>query len=469
VPVSNGALVNDVHSQLNATRVHRVARATDLDELCAAIREARSEGRAVSVAGGRHAMGGQQFGTDTVLIGTTAMARILAFDAERGLVEAQAGIQWPALIGRLVEAQRGQGHQWGIVQKQTGADRLSLGGALAANVHGRGLRLKPIVGDVESFVLVGADGEPVRCSRDENAELFRLAIGGYGLFGIIASVTLRLSPRQKVQRVVELLDVRDLVAAVERRIAEGFLYGDLQFATDEHGDDFLRRGIFSCYRPVDPGTPMPAVERQLTAEDWTNLIYLSHADRRGGVDAYTAFYLASSGQLYWSDTHQLSEYVDGYHLWLDRQLGTPKATEIITEIYVPRPALPGFLDDVRDDFRQHEVELIYGTIRFVERDEETFLAWAREPYACVIFNLHTPHSPDGIERSARTFQRLIDLAIRYGGSYYLTYHRFATRAQVEACYPRFAEFLRLKRRYDPEERFQSDWYRHYRGMFADAL
>ena len=67
------------------------------------------------------------------------------------------------------------------------------------------------------------------------------------------------------------------------------------------------------------------------------------------------------------------------------------------------------------------------------------------------------------------FRRLIDLAIRYHGGYYLTYHRFATRTQVETCYPQFPEFLRLKRKYDPKERFQSDWYRHYRVMFADVL
>jgi hypothetical protein len=40
---------------------------------------------------------------------------------------------------------------------------------------------------------------------------------------------------------------------------------------------------------------------------------------------------------------------------------------------------------------------------------------------------------------------------------------------VEAAHPRFVEFLRLKRRWDPEERFQSDWYRHYRAMFANVL
>jgi hypothetical protein len=113
--------------------------------------------------------------------------------------------------------------------------------------------------------------------------------------------------------------------------------------------------------------------------------------------------------------------------------------------------------------------MIYGTIRLIEKDEESFLVWAKEPFACVIFNLHTVHTPQGLSRSERDFRRLIELAIGYGGSYYLTYHRFATRAQVERCYPQFPEFLSLKRKYDPEERFQSDWYRHYKAAFAGAL
>ena len=54
-------------------------------------------------------------------------------------------------------------------------------------------------------------------------------------------------------------------------------------------------------------------------------------------------------------------------------------------------------------------------------------------------------------------------------SYYLTYHRWARRDQVEWCCPQFAEFLRRKRAHDPDELFQSDWYRHYRAMFADRL
>jgi FAD/FMN-containing dehydrogenase len=124
--------------------------------------------------------------------------------------------------------------------------------------------------------------------------------------------------------------------------------------------------------------------------------------------------------------------------------------------------------DAAADFRRHRVDAIYGTVRLIRRDDETFLAWARDDYACVIFNLHVRHDPAGQEHSADAFRRLIDLAIARGGSYYLTYHRHATRAQVEACHPRFGEFLALKRRHDPDERFQSDWYRHYRRAFATA-
>jgi hypothetical protein len=69
----------------------------------------------------------------------------------------------------------------------------------------------------------------------------------------------------------------------------------------------------------------------------------------------------------------------------------------------------------------------------------------------------------------RNFRRIIDRAIEHGGNYFLTYHRWAERRQIESCYPRFVNFLRLKRPYDPQERFQSEWYRHYKSMFAHRL
>jgi hypothetical protein len=211
-------------------------------------------------------------------------------------------------------------------------------------------------------------------------------------------------------------------------------------------------------------------QKQLSDENWRQLLYLAHADPKKAFEKYSEYYLSTNGQLYWSDTHQLSIYPDNYHREIDEKTHAPyAASEIIAEIDVPRALLKGFFDEVREDFRKNKVELIYGTVRLIERDDESFLPWAKQPYACTIFNLHTVHTPEGIQGSSDTLRRLIDMAAKRGGAYYLTYHRDATRRQVESCYPQFAEFLRLKKKCDPEERFQSDWYRAYKKMFADSL
>ena len=434
------------------------------------VRGARKDGNVISVAGGRHAMGGQEFATDTLLIETRKLNRALNLDRKNGILEVEAGIEWPELNNGYLALQNGDSQTWGIAQKQTGADRLTMAGTIAANAHGRGLKMKPFISDVESFVLVAATGTAHTCKRTQNPELFRLVRGGYGLFGVVTSLRLRLVPRTKVERVVEIRAVDDLIPAFEKRIADGFQYGDFQFCIEPTSEDFLRKGVFSCYRPVPFDTPIPTTEKQRTDENWRQLLYLAHPDEKQAFDRYAEYYLSTNGQVYWSDLHQLSIYPDNYHRDIDAKLHAPvPATEIITEIDVPRPALAGFLEEVRKDFRKNQTELIYGTVRLIERDDQSFLPWAKRSYACTIFNLHTVHSPAGLQRSADTFRRLINTAARRKGTYYLTYHRDATRGQLESGYPQFAEFLRRKKKYDPEERFQSDWYRHYRTMFADSL
>jgi len=469
-PEPDSILVNDIHSQLNSTRVLGISEPKSLEDVQSLVRAARKDRRVISVAGGRHAMGGQQFGADTMLIDIRKLSRVLNLDSKNGIMEVEAGIEWPELIDGYLSLQNGNGQSWGIAQKQTGADRLTMAGTIAANAHGRGLKMKPFVSDVESFVLVDATGTAHMCSRTENSELFRLVHGGYGLFGVVTSVQLRLARRKKVERVVEIRTVDDLIVAFEKRIADGFQYGDFQFSIEHASEDFLHKGVFSCYRPVSMDTPIPPTEKQLTDENWRQLLYLAHTDEKQAFNRYADYYLSTNGQVYWSDLHQLSIYPDNYHRQIDDKLHAPfPATEMITEIDVPRPALKGFLDEAREDFRKNSVALIYGTVRLIERDDETFLPWAKQPYACTIFNLHTVHSPEGLKRSEYAFRRLIDMAARRGGTYYLTYHRYATRNQVESCYPQFAEFLRLKKKYDTEERFQSNWYRHYRAMFAENL
>lgn len=258
---------NDVHSLLNPTRVARVVHPVNEAEVSAAIVQAAHEGLAVSVCGARHAMGGQQFGAGTVLLDLSQAKCIGAVDPEQGVVEVGAGVTWPELVEELLTQQAGAAQVWSIRQKQTGADDLTLGGSLGANAHGRGLSMQPIVDDVEAFTLVQAEGEVVRCSRTQNQDLFSLAIGGYGCFGVIISICLRLGPRLKLERVVEVTTDDRLLEALEERIAAGHLYGDFQFSIDERSADFLLRG---CSQATDRS--LPTKRCQNSAGTWSGAI-----------------------------------------------------------------------------------------------------------------------------------------------------------------------------------------------------
>jgi FAD/FMN-containing dehydrogenase len=107
-------------------------------------------------------------------------------------------------------------------------------------------------------------------------------------------------------------------------------------------------------------------------------------------------------------------------------------------------------------------------VRLIKKDEESFLAWAQQDFACIIFNLHTEHDEQGITRSSDAFRALIDLALSFDGSYFLTYHRWARREQIEQAYPMFSAFLEKKEEFDPSHRFQSEWWRHHNKLFKHS-
>ena len=111
--------------------------------------------------------------------------------------------------------------------------------------------------------------------------------------------------------------------------------------------------------------------------------------------------------------------------------------------------------------------MTYGTIRFIEKDQDSFLAWARESWVCIVCNLHVVHSKEGIEKVKKDFANLLDRVIEFGGCFYLTYHKWISKAQVESAYPQFHDFLMLKEKYDPSGVFQSDWYRYFKEMYSE--
>jgi len=452
-------IVNDVHSKLNATRhktIFYIESGRQVQELLVSKEFADSS---FCIAGGRHSMGGQQFLEEGLMLDTSRLKRIVDFCPRRGLSTVQSGMLWADLVAELTKLNKMHRSHWSIIQKPTGADDISIGGSLAANIHGRVLGRKPFIADIEKFTAILADGQRINVSRRENSDLFSLAIGGYGMLCFIEDITIKLMPSRKLMRKVELLGSEALIARVEKAIKDGALYGDFQFCIDSTSDTFLTQGILSTYHPLADATEYATSNLKLSETNWRELLRLAHVDKERAFSEYSRHYQRTHGQVYESETFQLSLYVPDYHDAIDENCQSScKASEMITELYVPKLKLHEFLTMAKAALRQNRADIIYGTVRMIEKDDESFLPWSREDYACIIFNLHINHNAASISRARHSFRTLIDIAIQQGGSFYLTYHAYATRQQILAAYPQVHEFIAQKFRFDPEGRFASTWF-----------
>src|SRR5262245_53477195 len=184
-PVQAG-FVNDA-SRMNLTAVREV-RSVPADPveaeraLAALLAEANEKGWKVSIAGAQHTMGGHTIYPGGVVIDMRPLTR-MELDEKTNMLHVGAGAMWSDVIAYL----DARGRSVGVMQAN---NSFTVGGSISANCHGWQVGRPPIDSTVRGFRLMLSDGKIVRCSREENAELFSAVLGGYGLFGVILDVDL---------------------------------------------------------------------------------------------------------------------------------------------------------------------------------------------------------------------------------------------------------------------------------------
>jgi FAD/FMN-containing dehydrogenase len=130
--------------------------------------------------------------------------RIRAFNAETGVLEAEAGVLLSDIIAHVAP----HGFFPAVVP---GTQFVTLGGAIANDVHGKNHHRRGTFGcHVESLALLRSDGKTYRCSATDNARLFRATIGGMGLTGLILSASIRLMRVPSLDIVEQATAFRDL-------------------------------------------------------------------------------------------------------------------------------------------------------------------------------------------------------------------------------------------------------------------
>jgi len=135
------------------------------------------------------------------------------------------------------------------------------------------------------------------------------------------------------------------------------------------------------------------------------------------------------------------------------------APECAIECLVPPAALDAYLKDVRGIAEERRTALHRITVRRYQAEAETSLRWAAREWAGVEVRFGSKTTLGAAVAAAEVRRALLAAALGHGGSFPIHDLRDATRRQLEACYPALGAFLADKRRMDPAERLQTEWYR----------
>ncbi|KJS21193.1 MAG: FAD-binding protein [Hoeflea sp. BRH_c9] len=437
-----GTILNDA-SLLNPTPVARHLTLSEAPEgklltaLRAELSDAHSAGRAFSASAARHSMGGQSLPRDGTVV--TFEQSALEADTTAGTFRAAAGVRWSQVIAELDKI----GFSPKVMQSN---NDFGVASTFAVNAHGWPVPHSAFGSTVRSIRLMRADGEVITCSRTENADQFSLAMGGYGLNGIILDLEVEMVKNQLLEPAFELVSGAEFGPKFAATLAAdpsiSMAYGRLDVTID----GFFDKALMITYRPAADQADLPPASGSGFMSKVSRDIFRAQLGsdrakrRRWFIETQLGPRVSAGGVTRNSLINEPVATLDD---------GDPARTDILHEYFVAPSRFHEFIAACQDVIPSSYQELLNITLRYVATDTDSVLTYATEPRIAAVMLFSQEISVRGEADMARMTQALIERTLEIGGAYYLPYRLHASDAQFQRGYKRAAEFAERKRLADP--------------------
>ena len=387
--------------------------------------------------------------SEGVVVVTSQLRAVLEFDPASGLLVAEAGMSIADILRTFVP----MGWFPGVTP---GTKYVSLGGAVAADVHGKNHHRD---GSFSSFVrwleLITADGHSVRCSPEHQAELFWATAGGMGLTGIITTVAVQLVPIESSAIVAQHFKSPDLETTlrwlddVEHDDRYTVAWIDCLSSGKRLGRSIVMRGHHARRDdlPAAAGDALAVPQRlklrlpidlpsfvlnPLTVAAFNQLYYTMQGRR-------TAPFLVDYDRFFYP--------LDAVGDW-NRLYGSRGFLQY--QCMIPdRDAADGMRRVLEQVVRSRRASFLAVLKRFGPASPGP-LAF---PGTGLTLALDLPMTGDDVLKS---LDELDEIVIGLGGRVYLAKDARLSAERMRRMYPRLDEWLAVKHAVDPDDRFASD-------------
>ncbi len=377
---------------------------------------------------------------------TERVDRLLELDVVNGILRAEAGMTLARILDVIVP--RG----W-FLPVTPGTKFVSLGGCVAADVHGKNHHHEGSFGDhVLSIELILADGNRVTCTPDDKTELFWATVGGMGLTGIIGEVTLKLIPIQSalmqvhhhaadnLERLFHLmqdaeLDDRYTVAWMDssasgKNLGRGIVMCGHHVGTAELPDDLHRRIKPSRNHSIPFDFPAWALN-PLSISAFNSRYFKKEGGRRYPfLSNYDPYFYPLDAIANWNRMY-------GKRGFVQYQCVIPDAT-----------ALTG-IRNLLDELSASRRPSFLAVLKRLGTQGRGLLSF---PMAGYTLALDLPIRDAGL---FVLLNKLDEIVLQHGGRVYLAKDARLSAESFRAMYSRYDEWLKIKKEVDPQNRFSS--------------
>jgi FAD/FMN-containing dehydrogenase len=449
----DGSVLNDA-SELSPTKIYKhVTLNSGLDteytnRLRGFLSDAVDNDRPFAASTARHSMGGHSLPDQGLAL--TLSQKWLEADTARKTYRVTAGTRWSTVITELDKI----GFSPAVMQSN---NDFGVASTFSVNAHGWPVPFGPMGSTVRSIRLMRADGDVIKCSREDHPELFSLAMGGYGLFGLITDLELDMVPNALLTPTYTRVSGPDLGKAFADALAKDpkiqMAYGRLDVSLDRFFDD----GLLITYRPGEDQTDLPS------AAGSGFVSYVSAGLFRTQLASDSAKHFrwwteTAVGPRIGGDSTRNSLMNEPVATLAD---GDNSRTDILHEYFVPPGRFNEFVAHCQQVIPASYQQLMNITVRYVAADKDSVLSYAPEPRIASVMLFSQEKSVRAEADMARMTHHLIERVLSIGGTYYLPYRPHATLEQFQRGYPKAAEVAAKKRELDKGLTFRNRFWDNY--------
>ena len=457
-PIAQAAgetVLNDA-SGLSATQVHKhlILSENVNDSLIAAIRremsEAKAANRPLNVGAARHSMGGQAIPRDGTAL--TFDNGAIEIDSAGMRFRGHAGARWSQVITALDPA----GFSPKVMQSN---NDFGIAATYSVNAHGWPVPMGPMGSTVRSLRMVLPSGDLVTCSPSENADLFNLGMGGYGLIGVVVDMEVEMVKNTRLIPSFDVIKASEFAAAFAKAVMDPLVsmaYGRLNVERA----NFFEQALLITYRETSDQTDLPAASGSGWMSKMASRLYRAQL----GNEAFKGFRWwneTSVGPVLSSGEVTRNSLINEPVVTLDDR--NPDRTDILHEYFVGFDTFDAFVAACREVIPASYQEFLNVTLRYVAQDDQSVLSYAKVPRIAAVMSFSQETTLRAEADMARMTHDLIDRIVAIGGAYYLPYRPHASLDQLTAAYAQAGEFAAAKRALDPGLLLRNNLWDKYLG------